>query len=230
MRFPRLRFLPLAAGCLLLMAPPVRAQTPADAVFVVMALDVAPAQAEGGLAVLKPYREAARKQAGNLAVDLLQEDGRPNRFMVFETWRDRAAYEANEKAAALAALRDKLKPIAPAPYDRRDYKAVSVGPAKTTSGAVAMLAHCDVVPPFLDKTLVALKEVAEAARKGDGNLRFDVVQTAGEPRSHTTLYGVWQNRKAFDAFETAGYARRFRDTLGPFLGSPLDDRLYAFID
>ena len=49
-------------------------------------------------------------------------------------------------------------------------------------------------------------------------------------RSHTTLYGIWQNRQAFDAFETAAYARRFRDTLGPFLGSPLDDRLYALID
>ena len=50
-----------------------------------------------------------------------------------------------------------------------------------------MLAHCDVPPLFLDKTLVALKEVAEAARKGAGNLRFDVVQGMGE-RSHTTLY------------------------------------------
>jgi quinol monooxygenase YgiN len=226
----RLRFLQVAFGCLLLIAPPAWAQTPADAVFVVTALDVAPGQAAGGLAVLKPYRDAARKQAGNLAVDLLQENGWANRLMIYETWRDRAAYEANEKAQALAALRDKLKPIAPAPYDRRDYKTVSVGPAKSAAGAIAMLAHCDVVPPFLDKTLAALKEVAEAARKGEGNLRFDVVQTIGEPRSHTTLYGVWQSREAFDAFETAGYARRFRDTLGPFLGSPLDDRLYAFID
>jgi quinol monooxygenase YgiN len=212
------------------MTPPARAQTPPDAVFVVMALDVAPGQAAGGVDILRPYRDVARKQAGNLGIDLLQEDGRPNRFMVYETWRDRSAYEANEKGAALAELRDKLKPIAPAPYDRRDYKTVSVGPAKTAAGAVSMLAHCDVVPPFLDKTLVALKDAAEAARKGEGNLRFDVVQTIGEPRSHTTLYGVWQSRQAFDAFETANYARRFRDTLGPFLGSPLDDRLYALVD
>jgi hypothetical protein len=52
----------------------------------------------------------------------------------------------------------------------------------------------------------------------------------GEPRSHTTLFGAWQNRKAFDEFQAAGYGRRFRTTLGPFLGSPLDDRLYALID
>jgi quinol monooxygenase YgiN len=230
MRFSRVRSLQLLAGCLLLAAPAAFAQTPPDAVFVVTALDVAPGQAAGGIAVLKTYREAARKQAGNLGIDLLQEDGAPIRFMVYETWRDRSAYEANEKAPALAELRNKLKAIAPAPYDRRDYKTVSVGPAKTAAGAVSMLAHCDVVPPFLDKTLAALKEVAEAARKGEGNLRFDVVQTIGEPRSHTTLYGVWQSRQAFDAFEAANYARRFRDTLGPFLGSPLDDRLYALVD
>jgi quinol monooxygenase YgiN len=230
MRFPRLRFLQLAAGCLLLMAPPVWAQTPADAVFVVTALDVAPGQAAGGIAVLKPYRDAARKQAGNLGAEVLQESGWANRFMIYETWRDRASYEANEKAAALSTLRDKLKPIAPAPIDRRDYKTVSVGAAKTAAGAVLMLAHCDVVPPFLDKTLAALKEIAEAARKSEGNLRFDVVQTVGEPRSHTTLIGAWQSRKAFDEFQGTNEARRFRDTLGPFLGSPLDDRLYALID
>jgi quinol monooxygenase YgiN len=229
MRLPPL-CLQLAASCLLLMTPPAWAQTPPDAVFVVTALDVAPGSVAPGVALLKTYRDGARKQAGNLGIDVLQEDGRPSRFMVYETWRDRAAYEANEKAPALAELRDKLKAIAPAPYDRRDYKTVSVGPAKTAAGAVSMLAHCDVVPPFLDKTLVALKEVAGAARKGEGNLRFDVVQTIGEPRSHTSLYGVWQSRQAFDAFEAANYARRFRDTLGPFLGSPLDDRIYALVD
>src|SRR5215472_8406567 len=230
MRCPRLALLQVAAGCLVLMALPAWAQTPADAVFVVTALDVAPGQAAGGIAVLKPYRDAARKQAGNLGADLMQEDGWANRFMIYETWRDRASYEANERAPALSTLRDKLKAIAPAPIDRRDYKTVSVGTAKTAAGAVLMLAHCDVVPPFLDKTLAALKEVAEAARKSEGNLRFDVVQTAGEPRSHTTLYGAWQSRKAFDEFQGTNEARRFRDTLGPFLGSPLDDRLYAVVD
>jgi quinol monooxygenase YgiN len=230
MKLPR-RFLQLAAACVLLAAPSAWAQAPADAVFVVTALDVAPSHAAAGVAVLKVYRDAARKAGGNLGVDLMQEDGWANRYMIYETWRDHAAFDAAQKGAPLTELRDKLKPIAPAPIDRRDYKVVSIGAAKSAvPGAVSMLAHCDVVPPFLDKTLAALKEVADAARKGEGNLRFDVVQTISEPKSHTTLYGVWQSRKAFDAFQTEGYARRFRDTLGPFLGSPLDDRLYAFID
>jgi quinol monooxygenase YgiN len=235
MTLPRRRFLQLAAGCVLLAPPawvaPAGAQSPPGPVFAVMALDVAPGQAAQGVAVLKPYREATRKLAGNLAVDILQEMGRPNRFMIYENWQDHAAYDAAGKGAPLAELRDKLKPLA-APYDRRDYTAVSIGPEKaaTVPGAVYMQVHLDVFPPGIAKTLVALKELAEAARKGEGNLRFDVVQSIQQPTSHTTLYGGWQSRKAYDAFEGSGYARRFRDAIGPLLGSPYDDRLYALVD
>jgi len=34
-----------------------------------------------------------------MAVTLLQELDWPNRFIVYEAWRDQAAFEANEKAA-----------------------------------------------------------------------------------------------------------------------------------
>jgi quinol monooxygenase YgiN len=231
MNFPRLGFVYLAVACAVSAAQPSAAQAP-DAVYALTALDVAPGQAAQGIAILKPYREAARKQSGNLGVDVLQEAGWPNRFVIYEAWRDRAAYEANEKAAPLAALRDKLKTIATAPYDRRDYQPVSIGAAKPASGAgaVYLQVHLDVFPPGIDKTLVALKELAEAARKGDGNLRFEVTQSAKAPTSHTTLLGAWASRKAYDEFEQTAYARRFRDTVGPLLGSPYDDRLYALID
>ena len=93
-----------------------------------------------------------------------------------------------------------------------------------------MQVHLDVFPPGLAPTLAAVKEVAEAARKGDGNLRYDVVQSVKPPMSHMTLFAAWQNRKAFDSYEMSDYARQFRDTVGPLLGSPFDDRLYVLID
>ena len=71
---------------------------------------------------------------------------------------------------------------------------------------------------------------AEAARKGEGNLRYDIVQSVKQPLSHMTLFAAWQNRKAFDAYETSAYGRKFRDTVGPLLGSPYDDRLYVTIN
>ena len=209
-----------------------RAEPGADAIYGVTAFDVAAGSVAQGVALLKQYRDAARKQAGNLGIDLLQEAGGPNRFAIYETWADQAAYDLNEKAAHTAELRDKLKPIAGAPSDRRDYHIVSVGPARAagTGDAVYMQVHLDVFPPGLVPTLAAVKLVAEAARKGEGNLRYDVVQSVKPPLSHMTLFAAWQNRKAFDDYEMSAYGRHFRDAVGPLLGSPFDDRLYGAIN
>jgi (4S)-4-hydroxy-5-phosphonooxypentane-2,3-dione isomerase len=203
-----------------------------EAIYGVTALDVVPNAASQGVALLKQYRDGSLKQPGNLGVTLLQEADWPNRFIVYEGWKDQAAYEANEKSAHTAELRDKLKPIAASPYDRRNYSVISAGPAKPAAGGdtVYMQLHLDVFPPGIDATLTAAKAVAEAARKSEGNLRYDVVRSVNPPQSHTTLLAAWQNRKAFDAYEDSAYARQFRDAVGPLLGSPFDDRLYVPIN
>ena len=209
-----------------------QAQTGESAIYGVTNLDVAPSAANQAIALLKQYRDAALKQAGNAGVILLQEAGWSNRFLIYETWNDQSAYDANEKAAHTTEFRDRLKPIACAPYDRRDYHDIAVGPARAAQGgdAIYMQVHLDVFPPGLVPTLAAVKELAEAARKGDGNLRYDVVQSVKTPLSHMTLFAAWQNRKAFDSYEMSDYARQFRDKVGPLLGSPFDDRLYVLIN
>jgi quinol monooxygenase YgiN len=205
------------------------AQPGPEAIYGVTSLDVAPSATSFATVVLKQYRDAALRQGGNLGVTLLQEAGWPNRFLIFEGWKDQAAYDGNENAAHTAQLRDKLKPISFAPYDRRDYQVVSVGPARSAAGgdAIYMQAHVDVFPPGIDATLAAMKQVAEAARKVDGNLRYDVVQSAKPPQSHSTIFAAWQNRRGFNEYEMSSYARQFRNTVGPLLGSPFDDRLYT---
>ena len=207
-------------------------QTGSEAIYGVTTLDVAPDAASQGVALLRQYRDGALKQAGNTGVTLLQEVAWPNRFAIYEGWKDQAAYDANEKAAHSAELRDKLKPIAGVPYDRREYHVIAVGPSQPAAGAdtVYMHLHLDVFPPGIDATLAAAKAVAQAARKGEGNLRYDVVRSVKPPQSHTTFLAAWQNRKAFEAYENSAYARQFRDTVGPLLGSPFDDRLYVPIN
>lgn len=220
-----------AAAFLLATAPGARAQAGPEAIYGVTSLDVAGDAAGQGVALLKQYREGLRKEAGNLGVDLLQEAGSPNRFVIYETWKDQSAYDGGEKAAPIAELLDKLKPIADGPPDRRYYHVVSVGPVRATTGdTVYMQVHLDVFPPGLTPALAAVKEVAEAARKDPGNLRYDVVQTVKTNLSHMTLYSAWANRKAFDDYEASGYGRRFRNTIGPLLGSPYDDRLYVMVN
>jgi autoinducer 2-degrading protein len=209
-----------------------QAQAGGDAIYGVTALDVAPSAASQGVALLRQYRDGVLKQAGNMGVTLLQEVDWPNRFIIYEGWKDQAAYDANEKAAHTAEFRDKLKPIAGAPYDRREYHVIAVGPSQPATGAdtVYMQLHLDVFPPGIEPTLAAAKAVAEAARKGEGNLRYDVVRSVKPPQSHTTFLAAWQNRKAFETYENSVYARQFRDTVGPLLGSPFDDRLYVPIN
>jgi (4S)-4-hydroxy-5-phosphonooxypentane-2,3-dione isomerase len=208
------------------------AQAGGEAIYGVTALDVLPGATKEGVALLKQYRDQSLKQPGNLGVTLLQEADWPNRFIIYEAWKDQAAYEANDKAAHTAQLRDKLKAVAASPYDRRNYSVISVGPAHPGAGAdtVYMQLHLDVFPPGIDATLAAAKAVAEAARKSEGNLRYDIVRSVNPPQSHTTLLAAWQNRKAFDAYENSAYARQFRDAVGPLLGSPFDDRLYVPIN
>ena len=133
-------------------------------------------------------------------VDLLQQVGWPNRFVIYEAWKDQSAYDANEKAAHMSGFCDTLRSISVAPCDRHAYFVVSVGPARVSAGANPI--EHDVAPgrfpePASDRTVVA-KQVAEAARKGEGNLRYDVVSEVSTPFNYMTVFAAWQNRKAFD--------------------------------
>jgi quinol monooxygenase YgiN len=206
----------------------------AQAIYSVTSLELAaPSEAAQGVALLKQYRDAARKAPGNMGADVLQEMGRPNQFVVYETWTDQAAFDANDKAAPSNELRDKVKALPEAPYfDRRSYRGISVAPPKspTGPGAVYLQVHLDVLPRGVEQTDAAAKVLAEAARKGEGNLRYDVVQSTRNPGNHHTIFAAWQSQKDFDDYEAIRPAIKFRDVIGPMLGSPYDDRLYTLVD
>ena len=72
------------------------------------------------------------------------------------------------------------------------------------------------------------KAQAEAARKDDGNLRYDVLQWDGHA-NHFTLVEVWRDRKAFDASVTTPQNKQFRDKLTPLEGALYDERLYQAV-
>ena len=207
------------------------AQGAAGPIHVATYVEVGTTSDKDGIKLLKQYRDASRKEDGNVRSEVAQEIGRANRFVVLEIWKDQAAFDAHGKSAGTGAFRDKLKTIQNAPYDERVHSAFNVGRTDpvTAKRAVFVASHVDVPPPRKDELIAALNPLADASRKGDGNVRFEVVQQVSRP-NHFTVVETWKDQKAYDARGSAGAQRTFRDKLGPMLGALYDERIYRAVD
>ena len=200
-------------------------------IFVATYFEVGASSAKDGAALLTQYRDASRKEGGNMRAEVAREIGRPNRFVVLETWKDQAAFEAHGKSAGTTAFRDKFKAIQAGPYDERVHNSLNVGPNDPLGGkrAIVVASHVDVPPPRKDECIAALNPLADASRKAGGNQRFEVQQQTSRP-NHFTVVEVWKDKKAYDGSRSADAQRQFRDKLGPMLGALYDERLYRVIE
>lgn len=190
-------------------------------------IEIVAASVKDGAALLTQYRDASRKENGNMRAEVAREIGRPNRFVVLEVWKDQAAFEAHGKSAGTSAFRDRMKTIHGAPHDERVHNTLNVGPndAAGSKGAIIVVSHVDVPPPRKDECIAALNPLADGSRKGGGSQRFEVVQQTSRP-NHFTVVEAWKDKKAYDASRSADAQREFRDKLGPMLGALYDERLY----
>ena len=194
-------------------------------------VEVVPPSTAQGAALLRQYREAGRKDEGNVRFEVLQRIDRPNQFTILAAWKDQKAFEAHRAAAPTKELRDKLQPLVASPNDERLHNGLSVGPppAASAAGTLYAVTHVDVIPPRKDDCVALLKQLAEASRKDAGHVRFDVVQQTNRP-NHFTVVEAWEDRKAFDAHGMAAHTRQFRDQLAPMSGSLYDERLYVALN
>ena len=231
--YPMRHALSLLLSTLALTVLDASAQTPPaieGPVYVATYVELVSAGIGEGGALLKQYRDAARKDAGNQRMELVQEIGRPTRFALLAIWADQKAFEAHGKAAPTAQFRDKLKAVNAAPYDERVHSGMSVGTKDAPrAGALAVVTHVDVPGSFKDAVVPLLQQLSEASRKELGNLRFEVQQQGNRP-NHFTVVEQWAEPKAHDAHVAAAHTRQFREKLGPMVGALYDERLYRTID
>src|SRR5262249_41762704 len=82
-------------------------------------VEVLPTSTATALAILKRYREATRREDGNLGAEVVQRIGEPHEFVVLCVWRDRAAFEAHGKGASATDTREKIAALRTAPTDQR---------------------------------------------------------------------------------------------------------------
>jgi quinol monooxygenase YgiN len=227
----RLLFQPMVVVFIVAAAPAPPAHAQGNAVYLATYVEVMPNAVGPGVVLLKQYRDVSLKEDGNLRAVALAEVERPNRFVVVEAWRDKAALEAHGQSAATSKFRDKLKPIADAPYDERITNALYVTPAKneSRSGTLYVVTHVDVIPAGKDDCMAALKAMSVDTAADAGNISYEVLQQANRG-NHFTVIEAWTDRKALDAHAMAAHTRAFRDKLGPIAGALYDERIYQALN
>jgi quinol monooxygenase YgiN len=218
---------------LLLLISPVllAAQAPTDTAFYTVSyVDIAPASKPAAITAFKQYRDASRKDDGFVRYEFFEQVGRPGHFSLIETWANQKAFDSHSNASHTKDFRTKLDPIRLSDYDSRPYKTLSLTPNPTPANdrAIFVISHVDIGGQGTNAADL-LKRLAEASRKEEGNLRFDVLQHAMRA-NHFTVIEEWQTQKAVDAHAAAAHTKQYRDGLAPIAGSPLDERLYKFVE
>jgi len=216
--------------------PDARAQAPAPAIlegniYAVIYVEVMPPSTADGIALLKRYRQATRKEEGNLRSELVQRIGQSYQFVILEVWKDQKAFEAHGKSANTTDTREKLAALRNAPTDERVHVGLSVGPVASAAAreAIYVVTHVDVIPPRKDDGVAALRRLGDESRRGAGNLRFEVVQQTNRA-NHFTVVEVWKDAKAVEAHSMAAATREFRDKLATMTGALYDERMYRAVD
>jgi len=218
---------------LLLLISPVllAAQAPTDTTFYTVSyVDIAPVSKSAAITAYKQYRDASRKDDGFVRYEFFEQVGRPGHFCLIETWANQKAFDTHSNASHTKEFRSKLDPIRLSDYDSRPYKTLSLGtnPATANDRAVFVVTHVDIGGQGTNAADL-LKRLAEASRKEEGNQRFDVLQHTMRA-NHFTVIEEWQTQKAVDAHAAAAQTKQYRDGLAPIAGSPLDERLYKFVE
>jgi len=205
-------------------APPTTTTT----FYAVSYVEVGPSSRPAAIAAFARYRDAAKKEHGYGDFELFEQLGRRGHFAVVETWSDQKAFDGRD-ASLQTQLLGTLDSMRVGGYDQRPYKVLTIGsPSRPPSrDAIVVVTHVDTSPSPQVPEL--LQRLAEASRRDEGNLRFDVVQHTMRA-NHFTVIEAWRSEQALEAHAAAAHTRQYRDELQPLTGSPLDERVYKQVE
>jgi quinol monooxygenase YgiN len=202
-------------------------QAGGGAVYAVTYFEAAAPDVAQAAGLARQFAETSRKEPGNAGFEGFEEIGRPSRFALFEAWHDKGAADAHNSGAAAVAFHGKLQPILVGPFEIRSFSGFSVAGPSGQRGpqAVYVVTHVDVFPAGKDQAGALVTALAEAGRKANENLWFDVLQVEGHA-NHFTLVQGWRDRKAFDSSLMSAQTKDFRQKITPLEGALYDERLY----
>ena len=198
--------------------------------LVVSYVDIAPTSEAQAIALLKAYRDATRRDAGNRSAEVWQQSGPRGRFVIVEEWQDEASRKKHRDSAQVAQFHEKLTPLRVSAYDERTHTVFAVGAdAPSSASAVLVVTHVDVVPNGLPTARELLQAQPAASRAEAGNLRFDVLQ--GARPNHFTVLEAWRDERAREAHVAMTHTKTYREGLRETAidGAPYDERLYRLV-
>src|SRR5262245_43361689 len=88
------------AALAMLTASDAIAQTADTARYAVAYVEVTPVGVPGATKAFHTYRQTAMGETGFVAFDLFEQLGRAGHFVLVETWRDQASFDAHQTAAS----------------------------------------------------------------------------------------------------------------------------------
>jgi heme-degrading monooxygenase HmoA len=180
-------------------------------------------------AVLRQQANAGRSRDWQIMA--LQEISRPERFVTLERLTAQLVGGLFIPPDLAKGLTEDLI----APPDVRPnivfYEAANkTGAQANTRASFYVITHVDVTTPDRTQVEAALRKLAAAADRSDGNLGFLVLQQSPAHPNHYNLVSAWLSESSFHSFAAGADAREFRKLVGPSLGAPYDERLYRRID
>jgi polar amino acid transport system substrate-binding protein len=207
---------------------PAAAVTTAEATYVVTYLEVRSRAINAGATLVRQYVRETRVETGNTSVDAFQEVDRGDRFVLVESWRDEASFQAHEMAAHTLEFRRKLGAIHRCPEDQRVTHGFSIDPRRVAGppGAFYVVTHVDVPVVQREPAEALLTSFAAATRSAHDNLRYDVYQQLDPRTNHFEVFAIWRNQGFFDAYQDSPDWLKFRAQLAPLEGALYDQRLY----
>lgn len=81
------------------------------------------------------------------------------------------------------------------------------------------LVHVQVKPDYIDDFIAATRLNHEASVREDGNRRFDVLQSSGNP-AHFILYEAYASAEAAAAHKQTAHYLAWRDSVSDWMAEP----------
>src|SRR5262245_64159372 len=98
--------------------------------------------------------------------------------------------------------------------------------AHAQDSAVYVVSYIDVAPAARSVATTLLRQLANASRKDEGNMRFDILQRTA-PSNQFAIVAVWKDQRAYDAHLAAAHTKEFREKIRLQLISVIDDRVHT---